>query len=153
MFLIIHASKTLMMAFVVNNVVDVQEMLKAVSVDIPIFINDKVETTEEAASYLYEYNSIANKTCLVSLNPQTSVDNCINIAPGEGKQHKSILNDQFCEELVFLYLFSAGKFGYRVKRDVKLSPVKYFNQRRLQYSQKFAAETDFSFFWSKYFAE
>ena len=46
MSLIIHASKTL--------------MLRDVSVDIPIFIDDKEETIEEAASYLYEYSSIAN---------------------------------------------------------------------------------------------
>ena len=26
---------------------------------------------------------------------------------------------------------AVSKFGYRVKRDVKLSPVKYFNQRLL----------------------
>ena len=61
-------------------------MLKDVNVDIPIFIDDKEETIEEAASYSDEYSSIANETCLVSLNPQTSVDNyCIKIEPGEGK--------------------------------------------------------------------
>ena len=118
--------------FVVNNAVDVQEMLKNVNADIPIFIDDKEETIEEAASYSDEYTSIANETSLVSLDPQTSIDNdCINIASGEGKQLKSILNDKFCEELAFPYLFPAGKFGYRVKKDVKLSPVKYFNQRLL----------------------
>ena len=110
-------------------------MLKDGNVDIPIFIDDKEETIEKAESYSDEYSSIANETCLVSLNFQTSVDDdCINIAPGEGKQPKSILNDQFCEEPAFPYLFLAGKFGYRVKRDVKLSPIKYFNQRLLHYS-------------------
>ena len=60
-------------------------MLKDVNVDIPIFNDDKEEAIEEAASYLYEYSSIANETCLISLNTQTIVDNdCINIAPGEG---------------------------------------------------------------------
>ena len=109
-------------------------MWEDVNVDTPVF-TDKKETIEEAASYLDEYSSVANETCLVFLNPQTSVDNdCINIAPGEGKQPKSTLNDQFCEELAFPYLFPAGKFGYRVKRDVKLSPAKQFNQRLLHYS-------------------
>ena len=99
--------------FVVNNVVDVQELLKDVNVDILIFIDDKEETIEEATSYSDEYSSIANETCLVSLNAQSSVDNdCINIAPGEGKQLKSILNDKFCEELAFPYLFPASKFCY-----------------------------------------
>ena len=49
--------------FVVNNVVDAQKMLKDVNVDIPISTDDKVETIEEAASYLDEYSSIANETC------------------------------------------------------------------------------------------
>ena len=38
-------------------------MLKDVNVDIPISIDDKVETIEEAASYSDEYSSIANETC------------------------------------------------------------------------------------------
>ena len=60
-------------------------MLKDVNVDIPIFNDDKEEAIEEAASYLDEYSSIANETCLISLNTQTIVDNdWINIAPGEG---------------------------------------------------------------------
>ena len=56
-------------------------MLKDVNVDISIFIDDKEETIEEAASYSNKYSSIANETCLVSLNPQTSIDNdCIGTA-------------------------------------------------------------------------
>ena len=85
-------------------------MVKDKNVDIPIFIDDKEETIDEAASYSDEYSSIANETCLVSLNPQSSADNdCLNIVPVERKQPRSILNDQFCEKFAFLYLFPAGK--------------------------------------------
>ena len=88
-------------------------------------MDDTEETIEKAVSYSDEYSSVTNETCLLSINSQASVDNdCINIAPSEGKQPKSILNDQFCEELIFPYLFPAGKFGCRVKWDVKLIPVK-----------------------------
>ena len=62
----------------------------------------------------------------------------VNIAPGEGKQPKSMLNDEFCEELVFPYLFPRVRFGYKVEGDIKLSPTKYFNQRLLNYTQLFA---------------
>ena len=56
-------------------------MLKDVNVDISIFIDDKVETIEEAASYSNECSSIANETYLVSFNSQTSIDNdCIDTA-------------------------------------------------------------------------
>ena len=50
---------------------------------------------------------------------------------GEGKQLKSILNDEFCEELASPYLFPKGKFGYKVIRGVKVRPLKYFSQRLL----------------------
>ena len=54
-------------------------MLKYVNVNIPIFIDDKEETIEEAAYYSDGYSFIANETCLVALKPQTSVDDdCIN---------------------------------------------------------------------------
>lgn len=86
---------------------NVQEIVKEIKVDIATFIDDKEETIKGAASYLDEYGSVANQTCVVSLNPQNSADNdCINIEPGEGKHFKSILSDQLCEELLFPYLFS-----------------------------------------------
>ena len=66
-------------SLVVNNVVNVQEILKDVNVDISTFIDGKEKTIEEAASYSDEYGFIANKTYLVSINHQTSIDNdCIN---------------------------------------------------------------------------
>ena len=33
-----------------------------------------------------------------------------------------------------------------VRRKISFSPVKYFNQRLLNYSQKFASDTDYIFF-------
>lgn len=57
----------------------------------------------------------------------------------------SILSDEFCEGLAHPYLFPSGKFGYKVDRQVKLSPSKYFNQRLLNYQQRFASEPDYIF--------
>ena len=83
------------------------------------------------------------RLCLFQIYPsQYLKDECINIAPCEGKQPKSVLSDEFCEELAHPYLFPTGKFGYQVKRNVTLSPVKYFNQRLLNYIQKFASDSD-----------
>ena len=48
--------------------------------------------------------------------------------------------------MAFPYLFPTGKFGYKASRQVPISPVKYFNQRLLNYSQKFASDTDYIFF-------
>ena len=70
---------------------------------------------------------------------------CLNIAPAEGKNPKSILSDQHCEELAHPYLFPTGKYGYKFDRDIPLSPVKYFNQRLLNYTQKFSSDADYIF--------
>jgi len=70
------------------------------------------------------------------------IDNeILTLAPGEGQNPLSILNDNFCEELAHPHLFPTGKFGYKIKRQIPLvSPVKYFNQRFLNYTQLFASD-------------
>ena len=52
----------------------------------------------------------------------------------------------FCEELAFPYLFTNGRFEYKVEREIKLSLVKYFNQRLLNFTQMFASDLDYVFF-------
>ena len=101
---------------------------------------DELEETEN----LIEHLSSAAETCLVSTCPQINVNSkCIDIATGEGKKPKSILNDEYWGELSFPHLFPTGKVGYNVRRKVPLSRVKYFNQRLLNYSQKFDSDTDY----------
>ena len=70
----------------------------------------------------------------------------ISIVPSHGKQPTSILSDTFCEQLAFPCLFPQGKFGYNIERDVKLNPIKYFNQRLLNYTQMFASNPDYIFY-------
>ena len=53
--------------------------------------------------------------------------------------------DNFCEELAFPCFFPNGKFRYKVEREIKLSPVKYFNQRLLNITQMFASDPDYVF--------
>ena len=102
-------------------------------IDIPISINiDEVFEPEYTNDNLDQYKSVANETCLASLSLQSQMENeCINITLGEDRKPKSILNDEFCKELRFPHLFSTGKLGYKVKRNINLRPVKYFNQRLL----------------------
>ena len=44
------------------------------------------------------------------------------------------------------HLFPQGKFGLHTKRDIKLTHTKYFNQRLLNYTQRFASDPDYIFF-------
>ena len=68
------------------------------------------------------------------------------VAPGEGKKLVSILNEKFFEELGHPHLFPTGQYGYKVEREIPFIPSKYFNQRLLNYTQKFASDNDYIFF-------
>ena len=72
--------------------------------------------------------------------------NTLEIAPGENKPPLSFFSDDFCEEQAFPYLFPKGKYGYKVDREITLSPVKYFNQRLLNFTQRFSSSSDYIFF-------
>ena len=88
----------------------------------------------------YSFNS--KETIMISNSP-TSVE--LRTTPGEVKHQNSILNDKFCEELVFPYSFSNGKFGYKVEREIKLSPIKDFHQRLL-FTQMFSFDPGYILF-------
>ena len=66
----------------------------------------------------------------------------VKMAQGQGKTPVSVLNDDNCKELAFPYFFPTGKFGYKVKREMPLSPVEYFNQQLLNFRQSFASDVD-----------
>ena len=84
---------------------------------IPIILS-ATDELEETVNHIDCYPSSAGEACLVSICPQTNIDNeCISIAPGQGKQRKSILNDRYCEEVSFPHPFPRGKSGYPVPRD------------------------------------
>ena len=63
----------------------------------------------------------------------------IEIAPEEETILRSLILDKNYEELAFPHLLSKRKFGYTTERETKLSPVKYFNQRLLNYKQIFSS--------------
>ena len=96
---------------------------------------------------LSEFRTPSMETTFVSEIPSAcEMEEGIVVAPGEGKKPVSILNDKFCEEFGHLDLFHTGQYGYKVKREVTLTPSKYFDQRLLHYTQKFALDNDYIFF-------
>ena len=94
---------------------------------------------------IYSYE----KTLIPEIPTITEDDNVI-IATGQGKTPVLVLNDDHCEELTFPYLFLTGKFVYKVKREVPLIPVKYFNQWLLNVRQSFASDEDYIFLTSSF---
>ena len=81
-----------------------------------------------------------------------SQEGIISIAPGEKSKPVPVLKGVYCEELAHPNLFPTGRFGYKSRRDVPLSPAKYFNQRLLNYTQKFASDSEYIYFFELYFA-
>ena len=116
------------------------------------FSNENVKiardtTCEEGEMPLDEFQSPSLETTITTEIPTVdNIEQSIAIAPGEGKKPISILNDIYCEEMAHPHLFPTGKFGYKDKRDVPLTPSKHFNQQLLNYSQHFASDPDYIFF-------
>ena len=105
-----------------------------------------------------DHRAATSETCLQSIIPdypiisneegrQTSAGNEIfSVAPGENKHPVSMMTDRHCEELAFPVLFPKGRFGYKMDRKEKLTPVRYFNARLLHYSGRFAMNPEYLFF-------
>ena len=107
----------------------------------------ELESEEEDENPLNEHRLPCQETSFVPNIPHEQIDDGnIVIAPGQDITPIPVICDEHCEELAHPYLFPTGKFGYKTERTVSLSPVKYFNQRLLNYSQKFASDSDYIFF-------
>ena len=92
---------------------------------------------------LSEFRTPSVETTFVSEIPSVcKMEEGIVFTPGIGKKPVSILNDKFCEELGHPHLFPTGQYGYKVEMEIPLTPSKYFNQRLLHYTQKFASDND-----------
>ena len=107
-------------------------------------VDDNLEIAENLLDTL---RVASNKTTLISNFPNAdSEESIISIAPGEGQRPMSVLNDDYYEELAHPHLFPKSKFGYKVERDIPLSPSKYFNQQFLNYTQQSSSDSDCIFF-------
>ena len=93
------------------------------------------------------HRTVSNETIMMSKFPiDINNERTVSVAPGEGRKPLSIFEDENCEEMAFPHLIPTGKYGYKIEREIPLSPVKYFNQRLLNYTQNFASDSDYIFF-------
>ena len=83
---------------------------------------------------------------IVSSEATRVSENTIVLAPGQGKIPASISYNEHCEELAFPHISPSGEFGYRVKRQVTVSPFRYFDQCLLNFVQYFASDADYYIF-------
>ena len=108
--------------------------------------NDSNENENlESENSLSENCASSDEMCAIP-NIYNSDQEVLDIAPGENRKPQSFFADQFCEELTFPFLFPVGKFGFKVGRPVHWTPTKYFNQRLLNFSQRFSSNADYIYF-------
>ena len=102
---------------------------------------------EEGENPVAQFQTPSLETAMTTEVPSDyDLEKAIIVAPGEGNQPISILNDLYWEEMAHPHLFPTGKIGYKIKRDIPISTSKYFKQRLLNFSQIFVADTDYIFF-------
>ena len=95
---------------------------------------------------LAKFKIVSDETTVISEIPSaTDIEEAFIVTSGEERKPRTILGDEFCEELAHPHFFPTGKFGYKAEREIKISPSKYFNKRLLNYSQKFASDSDYIF--------
>ena len=100
-------------------------------------------TVDDDENPLDVYKCASNETVLITRSHENEF---ISIALGEDSGPLPFSHDLFCEELSHPHLFPLGKFGFQIKGHTSLSPTKYFNQRLLNYTQKFSSDSDYIFF-------
>ena len=125
--------------FVVSN------MQSEIEQEIRSVLDFLVDTIEENLEGEENQNSHKLTQCETALVNETVTDEMV-ISPCEGKEPVPLYDDKFCEELSFPDLFPTGAYGYKVERDIPLTLTRYFNQRLLNYSQRFSSNSDYIFF-------
>ncbi len=99
------------------------------NVDVSInSVNDTIEDTTTDDGIEDPLNECRISHCETALINENVTDEMI-ISPCEGRQPIALHDDDFGEELAHPALFPHGTFGYKVKCEVPLSPIQYFNQR------------------------
>ena len=83
-------------------------------------------------------------------NDNTDENPYIDFAPGEGQKPTNILGDDKWDINTFPHLFVDGKNGLRQDRERKLIDGQYFQQRILNYDERFAKKPSYLFAATQY---
>ena len=124
--------------------------------------NEKLDNDDdddcEREDPLNEHRAATCETCLQSIIPdypitsddegraRSAVNEIFSVTPGENKHPVSMMTGRHCEKLAFPVLFPKGRFGYKMDRNKKLTPVRYFNSHLLHYSGRFTSNPEYPFF-------
>ena len=121
-----------------NEIVDNTHKDKKV-IDFSVEVEDSDHNENENRNPLHEHRYIENETLIVNN------DIIHEIALGKGHTVSSIL-DKKREYLSFPDILSKGRFGYHYPRNINIHMSRYFNQRLLNYTQRFSSNSNYIFY-------
>lgn len=102
-----------------------------------------IEEQEENLNRLDNFRQVASES---SIFPTLLQSQYFETAPAENKIPRSVILVKNYEELPFPHLLSKEQFRYKTDRKTRLLPVKYFNERLLNYKLIFSSSVDYIFF-------
>ena len=76
-------------------------------------------------------------------SPDDILNEGLSVAPGEGQIPTNILMEEDWDVKSFPHLHPDGRYGLHHKREIKLSPLQYFNQRLLNKDIRFSSTPSF----------
>ena len=96
--------------------VNFEDLAQHINIPISIILEPIAELEE--TENLIEHSSSVGETCLVYNCPQININiECTDVALGEGKSPKSILTDEYYEELSFPHSFSTNKLFIKFEEN------------------------------------
>ena len=110
--------------------------------DIADHESDTCSSDEE--TLVQKVRGLKYSTCLQPTDPQYTLAQCL--APAEGQTPLDLMLDCNAEVLAFPSKFPLGRFGMTQKRQVALTPKKYFVQRILNKDKRFASDPNYLFY-------
>ena len=102
-----------------------------------------IEGQEENLNRLDNFRQVASES---SIFPTLLQSQYFETAPAENKIPRSVILVKNYEELPFPHLLSKEQFRYKTDRKTRLLPVRYFNERLLNYKLIFSSSVDYIFF-------
>jgi len=103
-------------------------------------------TNDSVAKFQFDYDS---NTCFTNNVPEIGIsettDQCLSVAPGEGKVPNKILQDKDWDMRAFPVSDPTGENSLNCQRNVKLSVQQFFQQRIFNINRRFASCPSFVF--------
>lgn len=104
---------------------------------------EAVESQEEDVVKKWQYGH-DDDIYLNRMIPESNVES-FPVAPGEGQTPINLLQDKNWDVKAYPHLFPDGKYGLHHPREVRLTPLQYFQQRLYNVNNQFVRSSNFGY--------